>query len=622
MCGIAGFIGIGNKEMGQKMIQSIRYRGPNNQNVFHNENVCLAHARLSIIDLSESANQPMFSDDKKIAIVFNGEIYNFQELKSELIASGKYAFHTTSDTEVLISLYREHGINMLKKIHGMFVFAIYDFTSNELFLARDRMGKKPLYYSVCSDNTLVFASELKAVMSHTSVKKELNLEALNQYLTFDYVPTPATINKGVNKLQPAQYLIFSNGKIKQQEYYWKHNFAINKSITFDEAKLQLDILLSDATRVRLMSDVPLGVFLSGGLDSSAVAYYAQQNSKQTIKSFSIGFDDKSYDEQEYAMQVAKHLGTDHAFEILTPSKSLELLEEIFPILDEPFADASIIPTYFLSKFTRKSVTVALGGDGSDELFAGYPTFISDKFKAPLMILPKPFISAMVKAANLLPASDANISFDFKVKQFLRGFAGNDNSIHQLWLGSFLPHEKGQLFKKVITDTLVDKSGLSVINEYFEDPNIKDEFSKTVNYYYRTYLLDDILVKVDRASMYNSLEVRAPFLDTKVVEFANSLPENFKHKGLNGKYILKKTMEGKLPDNIINRPKKGFGIPLSDWIRKDLKNRVEEILLVEDRYFNISYIKNLLAEHHSGKQNHRKLIWNLYVVKRFILENNY
>lgn len=620
MCGIAGYIGKGDYEIGQRMIQSIRYRGPDYQGVYIRENVCLAHARLSIIDLSVGANQPMFSNDKKIGITFNGEIYNYLSLKEELHKTGRYIFTTTSDTEVLIYLYQEYGKQMLGKIHGMFVFSIYDFEKKEMLIAKDRMGKKPFYYTTCSDGSFVFASELKAVLKHPSVSKELNLDAVNQYLTFDYVPTPKSINKNIFKLEPAQYMIVKEGKIIEKKSYWQHKFGINISITFNNAKEELDRLLNQATSCRLMSDVPLGVFLSGGLDSSTVAYYAQKNSTQKIKTFSIGFDDKSYDEQDYALQVAKYLGTEHNFSILTPNKTVELINKILPLLDEPFADASIIPTYYLSEFTREQVTVALGGDGSDELLAGYPTFISDKFKNPLQYFPKWAIKALLIGANLLPASDKNISFDFKVKQYLRGFSSNKKYIHQLWLGSFLPDEKKMLFKKEVYAELKDKDGLSIIDCHFENLKFNDLFSNTTNFYYQTYLLDDILVKVDRSSMYNSLEVRSPFLDTKVIEFTNSLPRNFKQKGLEGKYILKKVMDGKLPENIIYRPKKGFGIPLSDWIRKDLKHVIEDVLLKKDDYFELNYIERLLNEHNTKKQNHRKLIWNLFILKKFIQEN--
>ena len=621
MCGIAGFTGNGIMETGQAMIRSIRYRGPDFQDVYFKDQVCLAHARLSIIDVNPRSNQPFFNATKELAIVFNGEIYNFPDIKKELLNTNKYNFVTTSDTEVLLAAYEEYGIKCMQKIQGMFAFAIYDFRKGELFVAKDRMGKKPLYYSECTDGTFVFASEIKAVMSHPSVKKQINLEAVNQYLTFDYIPAPNTINENVFKLNPGQYLIIKNGKITAKENYWKPEFETNDKITFNESLEKLDHLLNAATNCRLMSDVPLGVFLSGGLDSSTVAYYAQKNSTSQIKTFSLGFEDKSYDEQIFARQVADFLKTKHHMQILTPKITLEVMGEIFPFMDEPFADASIIPTYYLSKFTRQHVTVALGGDGSDELLAGYPTFIADKFKSAFQHLPGSFIDVLNSIANLLPVSDKNISFDFKLKQFLQGFQSTKNHIHQLWLGSFTPVKKALLFRKEIFEDLTDKKGLGIIDFHFNN-NIKGDFNKLTNYYYQTYLHDDILTKVDRSGMYNSLEVRSPFLDINVVAFLNTLPKKYKQKGFEGKYLLKKLMEGKLPDNIIYRSKKGFGIPLSEWIRKDLRNEIHDTLLIDDHLFNIGYIENLLNEHYDKKQNHRKLIWNLYVLKKCLLKNGY
>ncbi|HSH66784.1 MAG TPA: asparagine synthase (glutamine-hydrolyzing) [Bacteroidia bacterium] len=621
MCGIAGFTGQGTEHVLKNMIYAIRHRGPDALITYLDEEVALAHARLSILDLRPEGNQPMFSSDRKLSIVFNGEIYNYLHLKNEL--SGKYTFQTTTDTEVLLYLYKEFGIKMLDKIEGMFVFALYNFEKKELLIAKDRMGKKPLYYSV-TDTNFVFASELKAVLEHSSVKKELNLEAVNQYLTFDYVPTPNSIIKNVFKLEPAHYLIVKDNRIMEKKVYWQHNFMQNNNLAFGEATQKLGVLLNDSTASRLMSDVPLGVFLSGGLDSSTIAYYAQKNAVSKIKTFSIGFENKSYDESDYAKQVADHLGTEHFSKVLTSKHALELIDEIYPFMDEPFADASLIPTYFLSKFTREHVKVALGGDGSDELLAGYPTFISDKFKKTFSLLPPVLINGFLNLVNkMLPASDKNISFDFKVKQYLRGFLSKESHIHQLWLGSFIPGEKQRLFQPYVYATLEDPFGLRIIDYHFGQAKENwSDFNKIIYYYYNTYLLDDILVKVDRASMYNSLEVRAPFLDRLVVEFANTLPTKFKQNGLNGKYILKKLMEDKLPQAIVHRPKKGFGIPLSDWIRNDLKFEMERVLYAEDAYFNQEYIKQLLTDHYFRKNNNRKLIWNLYILKRYMQSMNF
>ncbi len=612
MCGIAGFTGTGNEHDGRRMIESIRYRGPDFTDVWFTENICLAHARLSIIDLSTSANQPMFSNDKSLAIVFNGEIYNFKEIKAELEQLNKYSFKTHSDTEVLLYLYKEYGEKMFDKLNGMFAFAIYDFTSQTLFAARDRMGKKPFYFSQ-SPGCFVFGSEIKSVLAHPAIRRELNHDVLNQYLTFDYVPTPRSIIKNINKLQPGHFMVVKNNRIVKNQAYWKSDFTINHSLPFIDAIMQFDKLLNDAVLCRMISDVPLGVFLSGGIDSSTIAYYAQKNSAKKVKTFSIGFEDKSYDEKDYALQVANHIGSEHYSSVLTPRHSLELIEEIYPHCDEPFADASLIPTYYLSKFTRQQVTVSLGGDGSDELLAGYPTFISQKFTFPLKHFPKQVINFLMACANALPASDKNISLDFKIKQFLRGFVSSQKHIHQLWLGSFIPDEKKKLFTPDFYNSLADKTGLALIDKLLNETNAA-ALQKITHFYYQTYLLDDILVKVDRASMYNSLEVRAPFLDKNVVEFVNTLPFNARQKGMQGKYILKKLMEGKLPHNIIYRPKKGFGIPLSHWLRHDLKPLCEDLLSKENidagKIFNYSFIHRLKTEHYQQKNNHRKLLWNL------------
>ncbi len=614
MCGIAGYWGKGDEQVLSQMVQSIRHRGPDAQPVFVKDDVGFAHARLSIIDLRSEANQPMFTADRSLMITFNGEIYNFISIKEALLKTGRYVFNTTSDTEVLLYAYQEYGLNMLEKVHGMFAFAIYDFNKKELVLARDRMGKKPLHYTI-SNGTLVFASELKAVIQHPLVKRALNINALNEYLTFDYVPTTSSIYQDIHKLEAASYLLFKDGKIADKKTYW--NVSFNPvTPSFYEARVQLDSLLDSAVRDRLMSDVPLGVFLSGGLDSSTVAYYAQKNSSQKIKTFSIGFSEKSYDESDYAKLVARHLNTEHYEQRLSASDSLALIPEIFGKLDEPFADPSIIPTYFLSKFTRRHVTVALGGDGSDELLAGYPTFISEHYAGIMHKMPGIILRMMNGVADMLPASDQNISFDFKVKQFMKGFGLGVDYTHPLWLGSYTPADKKALFTPETLRTITNGNGLGCVDRYLAEIPQADYFSRILYVYYKTYLQDDILVKVDRASMMNSLEVRAPFLDTRVVEFLSALPHSYKIKGPNVKRLLKETVRGKIPDDIIDRPKKGFGIPVSLWLRNELKGLCEDLLseqkIKAGGLFNSAYINRIKSEHMSGKKNHRKLLWNLIV----------
>lgn len=618
MCGIAGFVGKGDEATLRSMIHSILYRGPDFQDVSLIENAGLAHARLAIIDLNANSNQPFFTPDKKFGMVFNGEIYNYLSVKEELLKTGKYKFLTVSDTEVLLYAYIEYGLDFFKKINGMFALAIYDFNKKELLLARDRMGKKPLYYSVVS-NTLIFASELKALLQHPLVTRELNLNALNEYLTFEYVPTPHTIFKNIQKLEASEYLIFRDGAISKKDSYWKVDFQ-KQNISFEDAVGKLDKLLNDAVSCRLMSDVPLGVFLSGGLDSSTVAYYAQKNSTQKIKTFSVGFDEKSYDESSYANLVAKHLGMEHYQQTLTSKQCLELIPEVLGKLDEPFADPSIIPTYLLSKFTREKVTVALGGDGSDELLAGYPTFISEKFAGLLHSSPAFLIKFVNAISGILPANDKNISFDFKVKQFLKGAGYPRQYTHTLWLGSFTPQLKDKLFTAAAKSMITNSHGMDCIDTYLSEIPDANEFDKLLYSYYKTYLLDDILVKVDRASMYNSLEVRAPFLDVNVVEFLNTLPKEYKIQGYNTKRILKDVMKNKIPDEIISRPKKGFGIPLSAWLRTDLKPLCEKLLadesLVKQGLFDKQFVNGLKERHYSGKENNRKLLWNLMIFQEW------
>ena len=621
MCGIAGFQGSGTLDDARRMIARIAYRGPDLQDARMissgsptGANTALAHARLSIIDLSHGADQPMTDAEGRLTIVFNGEIYNYKPLRDALIAKGR-SFRTASDTEVLLHLYAEYGERMMPMLNGMFVFAMHDARDGSLLLARDRMGKKPLHIAE-ANGTFVFGSELKAVLAHPAVRQEIDLTALDQYLSFEYVPSPRSIAKGVRKLEPGHSMLVREGRIVRDEAYWSIDLT-TRPIAEADAIARLDSTLRSATERRLMSDVPLGVFLSGGIDSSAVAWYAQQCSTQRIDTFSIGFEEASYDESDHARLVADRIGSAHHVEILRQRDSLDLIPELYATLDEPFADASLIPTHLLSRFARKHVTVALGGDGSDELLAGYPTFGADRFRKFFSALPAPMIGALKGMADLLPASDKNISFDFKVKQFLRGFGSSKHHVHTRWLGGFTPQEKQALLTRRVREELLSTNGLEPVDDLLRgSPWAKGDLDEIIFVYLRTYLLDDILFKVDRASMYTSLEVRAPFMDVEVVEFINSLPDDLKRRGFNGKYLLKRVMRGKLPDAIIDRPKKGFGIPLSDWLRKELRPLCEELLvpaaIQRDGLFEPAFVERLKREHFERRANHRKLLWSLMV----------
>ena len=612
MCGIAGFWGKGDESVMRSMTEALHHRGPDFTGTFFDPKMALGlgHARLSILDLSSGAHQPFFSEDKRFVIVFNGEIYNFKSIRQDLLDRGYGPFHTQGDTEVLLKAYQADGLACLSKLNGMFAFAIFDYERNEFVLARDRMGTKPLYIAQAS-GTLLFASELKAILKHPTFKSELNLNALNQYLTLDYVPTPISIFEGVEKLEGGHYLqIDFKGNIKRGSF-WEPNF-IPLEISFDEAKEELDRLFAKATALRLVADVPVGIFLSGGLDSSAVAYYAQKQAVNPIQTFSIGFNEKSYDERAYAQQVAKQLGTEHHERILTAQESIDLIPTVFSSLDEPFADPSILPTYLLSQFTRSKVTVALGGDGSDELLAGYPTFISEKLAPLLAWMPAQMVQGLQKLVNFLPASDQNISLDFKLRQFLKGFESSSRYRHSQWLGSFSISEKKNLWNKDLAFKIPYQNTLKVVDEYAK----RGSEQELIYMYLKTYLQDDILVKVDRASMMNSLEVRAPFMDVHVVEFLNRLPYEYKLKGFTGKHLLKETMRGKLPEDIIDRPKKGFGIPVSLWLKNELKDLCNDLLskdaIESQGLFDYRYVEKLKQNHFKGQQNNRKELWNLMV----------
>lgn len=615
MCGLAGYVGSEDQKNLSRMINAISYRGPDDKGFFVRDRVGFAQTRLSIIDLSETGHQPMSNSDGSVWLVFNGEIYNFQELKNDLIKIGKYKFKSQSDTEVIIYLYEEFGERFFEKLNGMFAIALYDFKTEKLILGRDRLGKKPLYYGIFG-GTLIFGSELKALMEHPSFKRELDLCVLNKYLLYEYVSTPHSIFKNVYKLEPGCYLIFRNGEIQDKKCFWKIEF-INKQIGFKEAKEELDKKLNIAVRDRLISDVPLGIFLSGGIDSSAIAYYAQKNSSRKIKTFSIGFKDSSFDESKYARQVAKFLGTEHYEKLLTAKDSLELIPKIADLLDEPMADASIIPTFLLSKFTREHVTVALGGDGGDELFCGYDTFIAERIAEVYEKIPD-FLRRKIieKIIPFLPTSFNNISFDFKVKSFIRGFYAEKKYRQQIWLGSFDRSQREKLFVRDVWQLLAKENEFEEIDNYLNKSSEKNYYNQLIYLYLRMYMMDDILVKVDRASMYNSLEVRAPLLDYQIVDFVNSLPLNFKINGFKTKHILKKLMEDKLPKEIVYRKKKGFGMPMAAWLTKELKPLVFDLLsetkIKNQGLFNYQYINKLLNDHFSHRTDNRKLIWTLMV----------
>lgn len=618
MCGISGIVSFKapsvSRETLKRMNDTLRLRGPDDEGFFFADNVGLGHRRLSIIDLA-SGQQPMTSADGRYTIVFNGEIYNFLELREKLALDGA-VFRTHSDTEVLLELFARRGLDALKDLNGMFAFAVWDARDKKLYAARDRTGKKPFYYARVNDH-FIFASELKALAQFPGLKKNLNPAALQHFLTYEYVPAPFAMIEGVAKLKQAHWLVLDGTQVTTGRYW---NQPLGQTVADDEktASQTLLSLLDQAVQYRLVADVPVGVFLSGGLDSSSVvALMARHREGKNIKTFSINFEESSYDESLYSETIAKKFGTDHHAQTLTAGTMLDILPDVANYLDEPFADASILPTYLLSRFTRKHVTVALGGDGADELFAGYPTFFATRLANIYQKMPGVLHKTIAGLAKILPTSDKNMSLDFKVRQFLKGAHLPGVIKNQMWLAAVLPEEQNTLFHPNFKSKLGHSDPLAILREEMRHCPSKHPGDELSYFYQKFYMCDDILFKVDRASMANSLEVRAPYLDKDVVDYACRLPYAYKLKGITTKYILKKTFNRILPAMITQRSKKGFGIPLSGWLKKELKPLLLQTL-AEDRvkrdgYFEWPRVSTLIQDHLSGKNNNRKPLFALLML---------
>jgi asparagine synthase (glutamine-hydrolysing) len=612
MCGITGYVGKGGSGDLEQMVKSLHHRGPDDCGTYTHRNVGLGQTRLSIIDLSPAGHQPMGNEDGTVWIVFNGEIYNHHDLRKLL--KKPHQFKGRSDTEVIVHLYEECGAEVFSKLEGMFAIALYDTRNGKLFLARDRMGKKPLYWSM-KDGTLLFGSELKALMAHPSFCKEIDPHTLNKYFLYEYVPTPHTIFKNTWKLEPGTLLEW-DGAETRKTVFWKPTFLPKTESSLAESMHALEVELRGAVERRLEADVPLGIFLSGGIDSSTVAYYASKLHPGRVKTFSIGFREPSFDESSHARTVARHLGTEHYEEMLSVQDCLRLIPEVGSMLDEPMADASIIPTYLLSQFTKKHVTVALGGDGGDELFCGYDTFLAHKVARVYGHVPSALREVIRNAVEYLPTSHKNMSLDFKLKKATRDFEGDRRYLNQRWLGAFSREERAKLFIPEVWDEAEKGNEFEDIDRYYGEMDSHMPYDELSYVYERMYMMDQVLVKVDRSSMMHALEVRAPFLDTHVVDLANHMPTSFKFRGFERKYILKKLMEGKLPRDIIYRKKKGFGIPIGAWLRAELSPLVTELLSPESLrrtgLFNERYVEDLIRDHVEGRRDNRKKLWTLMV----------
>ena len=612
MCGIAGYFGKGDKDDLLRMAEALKHRGPDDRGVWGSAHIGLAHTRLSVIDLSSAGHQPMHSPSEEATIVFNGEIYNHLDLRKELESQGEQ-FIGHSDTEIILRQYLKDGVKCFSKMEGMFAIAIYDHRNDSLILARDRAGEKPLYYSIMKE-TLVFASEPKALFKHSEVKKEINPISLSEYFIFDSIPVPRSIYQGIQKLPPATFLTFKDSHMKI-ERYWAPPLQTTSS-TFEDSVHLVDQALSRSVKAQMLtSDVPVGVFLSGGLDSSAIAYHASRASAGPVHTFSIGFGEGTYDESLFARTVANVLEATHHEKLLSEKDVREALPLVFKGLDEPVADPTIIPNYLLSRFAREHVTVALGGEGSDELFAGYQTFGAEKLADLYSRIPEILRKGVVEPiVRNLPVSHHYFSLDFKAKQFIRGASASKDYRHQRWLESFDVNERSRVLSEDIRTAVAGCDAYQRINDLLTEYPSEDQHLRTGYLYLRTYLLDIILAKVDRSSMMHALEVRAPFLDSSIISLAFGLPWEHKYHRGEGKRVLKATMKGRLPNEIIYRRKHGFALPVGEWFKGPWSVLLQEVLSTD----NVSsagmcdprYVRQLVTEHVSGAQNHRKKLWSL------------
>jgi asparagine synthase (glutamine-hydrolysing) len=613
LCGIAGFThsrrGAPSGRI-EDAVQSIVHRGPNQQGVFESDAISLGAARLKIIDI-QGGDQPIRSDDGDVVIVFNGEIYNHLELRRELEQRG-HCFHSHCDTETVLHAFLEWDTECFARLRGMFAVALWSERDRRLVLARDRMGIKPLYIAQRGEE-LYFGSELKAILIHPEIDRSLSRDGLDCYLSLNYVPAPWTLVEGIEKLLPGQWMEWRRGAIRT-ERYWRLPKTAPASWTAQDAGAELDRLLKQSVREHLVSDVPLGVWLSGGLDSSSMVHYASEASPARLKTFSITFHGRSFDEAHYVRQVAAQYGTDHIELDLNPEQDLAgAIAELAYYCDEPNADSGALPVWFLSRLTKANATVALSGEGADELFGGYLMQRASLLASKVRRLPAPILRAMQAVAERWPVSNDKIGFDYKVKRFLEGCRMPAARAHIYWSGTFDDGERRGLIQDPMPHSLD-----SVVNELaslLNDPDAQsDDLSAYLWFDQKYFLPDNILTKVDHTSMAHSIEVRPPFLDHRIVEFANSLPPSLKIQGSRQKVVLRNLMRGKLSAAILNRKKIGFDIPTHDWFRGPLRPLLEEAVAYaaaeHGDFFHISKIQADVSAHLDRRANLGYHLWGL------------
>lgn len=623
MCGICGIYNYGSglpvtRRDLKAMNDLIVHRGPDDEGYYERENIGLAMRRLSIIDLS-TGHQPISNEDGSLWIVFNGEIYNFQELREGLLARG-HRFRTKSDTEVILHLYEEKGADFPKELRGMFAAAVWDINRKRLVLARDRMGKKPLYYAQ-TPSFFAFASELRSLLAVPGMPRDVDLKAVDSFLTLQYIPSPMSVFKGIRKLEPASTLVFENGSLKTQKY-WNLPLGERKlDLPVEELKERLRAELAEAVKIRLISEVPLGAFLSGGIDSSVVVALMAKASAEPVKTFSIGFREAEFSELGYAKQVAEMYGTRHT-EFIVEANMASVLEKLVWHYSEPYADSSALPSYFVSRETRKSVTVALNGDGGDENFGGYIRYQAMKAAGYFTALPAWAKKAALAAMEPFPEKTAPFNTVWRLRKFLQAVSQRDLAMTYLSTVSyFKTEEKERLLAPAFINALGRDRNFPerYIGGLFDEAKGLPLIEKIMYTDLRSYLPECLMTKMDIASMANSLETRSPMLDHKVVEFAHLLPENVKLRGFTGtKWILKEAFKDMLPRNIYRRGKMGFGIPLGPWFRGELKDYWAGACLSQKAlgrgYFKQAELFRLWDEHQRGARDHGYRLWALLMLE--------
>jgi asparagine synthase (glutamine-hydrolysing) len=614
MCGIAGFTGPANPDILEKMSNLLAHRGPDGagSNYCARHGVSLIHRRLAIIDIEDGA-QPMWNSDGSIGVTFNGELYNHRELRHALELEG-YSFQTDhSDTEVLIHGYHAWGKDLCHRLNGMFAFCIYDRVRAKLFCARDRFGKKPFYYSSFGDR-FAFASELSALLGHPDVPAELDIVSVKKYLAYNFIPAPRSLYRDVRKLPAGCFLEYDlTDSAFVVDRYYQYTVEPDESLvkrSVSDLGEELFHLLKEATRIRLVADRPVGIFLSGGLDSSAVLSCAASHSAASaLQTFSLGFEEKTYDESDAARLVAQHFGTDHHSKILDFTTAKEVAREVVGKLDEPMGDSSILPTYLLAKFARERVVVALSGDGGDELFHGYSPFRALRPAAIYQaLLPRAARRGVRSLVGLLPTSEGYMSLDFKLKRTLRGLEDGPATWNPSWLSPLEPSEIGELLKE---DTKVEDVFDDAIDAW-ESSSAPDLAGKTSEFYVRFYMQDSILTKVDRASMMVGLEVRSPFLDGAVVDFARKLPTQYQSRFGQGKRVLRQALKNRVPEEILSQPKKGFGVPLTSWLKEWPAPETSDALAYDE-----DWLRNTRKAHMTGRRDERLFLWSWFVLQRHL-----